>query len=495
MTLRARLALGLLTIVVLLAAPLLLSIRSLELSHRDAVGLREGEFAASLLLGNLRESLNRVQQLETALLFVHDVASRDAMAHEVSHMTILTDSLSHYGLARPASDVRGALGEIANWVTPEYLAAIADQRDRADSISQQHLVPALGRVEVAILVAERELRERTRVRVEHSATTLSSAERVAIIALVIALAACALIAVWLLRTLSRPLRRLEDGMQAISEGDLTWRLPDLTSRQDEFGKLARSFEAMTNQLQELDKLKAEFVSIASHELKTPINVVLGYVQLLGEGIYGPMSEKQTEVLHTVETQMQSLSRLVRQLLDVSRFEAGGGKLEPRPFELRGFLEQLHRAFSVLAVQRGVELRLSIADGLPAQVVWDHDRMSEVLGNLLSNAFKFTPRGGEVELAVEAIGDDIQLEVRDTGAGIPTDQLPHVFEKFYQASNQPSQRAGTGLGLAIVKQIIDAHRGSIQCESTPGVGTTFTITMPGQIAGRRPVMPRATPVGV
>ena len=495
MTLRARLTLGLLTIVVLLALPLLISIRSLEQLHRDAQALREGEFAASLLLGNMRESLNEVRRLETALLFVHDVSTRDAMAKEVTRMTLLTDSLTHYGLARPARDLGGALKEIANWVTPEYLAAIADQRDRADSISADHLVPALGRAEMGILVAERELRERTRVRVEHSAAALSSAEQVAIVALVLALALCALTAAWLVRTISRPVSRLEDGMQAISEGDLTWRLPDLATRPDAFGTLARSFETMTKQLQELDKLKAEFVSIASHELKTPINVVLGYVQLLNEAMYGSLSDKQTQVLQTVESQMQSLSRLVKQLLDVSRFEAGGGKLEPRAFDLRVFLEDLHRAFGVLAVQRGVDLRLSLGDGLPDQVVWDHDRMSEVLGNLLTNAFKFTARGGEVELSVEPAGEGVQIEVRDTGAGIPTEQLPHVFEKFYQASNQPTRSAGSGLGLAIVKQIVEAHNGAIQCESTPGVGTTFTITMPTQVAGRRPSVIRPTPAGV
>ncbi len=224
---------------------------------------------------------------------------------------------------------------------------------------------------------------------------------------------------------------------------------------------------MTEQLEELDKLKAEFVSVASHELKTPINVVLGYVQLLAEGLYGPVAPKQQEVLRTVETQMQALARLVKQLLDVSRFEAGGGKLEPRPFGLNEFLNDLEQAFAILAVQRGIRFSVTRDEGLPAHVTWDHDRMSEVLGNLLSNAFKFTERGGEVELSVEPVKDGVRMGVRDTGAGIPQEQVPHIFDKFFQASNQPARSMGSGLGLAIAKEIVDAHRGHIQCESTPG----------------------------
>ncbi len=495
MTLRARLALGLLTIVVLLTAPLIMSIRSLRQLRRDAQALRDREFAASLLLGKMRESLNELRRLETALLFVHDVGTRDAMSNEVSRMSQLSDSLSHYQLERSARDIRAAVQQIGAWFRPEFDAASADQHQRADSISQLRIVPAFAQAEGAILKAERDLRARTRVRVEESTAALSRAEQVALVALLLAVGLSAMAAVWLVRTIGRPVRHLEAGMQAVAEGDLQAALPELASRKDEFGTLARSFEEMTGQLRELDKLKAEFVSVASHELKTPINVVLGYIQLLQEGIYGPLQPKQQDVLRTLETQMQSLSRLVKQLLDVSRFEAGGGKLEPRTFLLAGFLQELEQAFKVLAVQRGIRFVVNASPSLPETVVWDHDRMSEVLGNLLSNAFKFTPRGGEVELTAESLDRGVHMAVRDTGAGIPPEQLPHVFDKFFQATNQPARGMGSGLGLAIAKQIVDAHRGSIDCESTPGVGTTFTITLPAQVTGRRSSLQRAIPAGV
>jgi signal transduction histidine kinase len=256
-------------------------------------------------------------------------------------------------------------------------------------------------------------------------------------------------------------------------------------RHDEFGRLAVSFHAMAEQLKQLDRLKAEFVSVASHELKTPINVIIGYLQLLQENVYGDLTPKQREICLTLASQAQALSRLVKQLLDVSRFEAGGGKLELRPVKLGAFLAELETTFRVLAIQRGIRFHVDRGSRLPDQVVWDEDRMSEVLGNLLSNAFKFTERGGTVELSVAAANDAVQMRVRDTGAGIPAENVPYIFEKFFQADNQASASAkGTGLGLAIAKSIVTAHGGTIDVASTVGSGTMFSIALPVRASGGR-----------
>jgi signal transduction histidine kinase len=241
---------------------------------------------------------------------------------------------------------------------------------------------------------------------------------------------------------------------------------------------------MTGRLAELDKLKAEFVSVASHELKTPVNVIVGYLQLLQEGIYGPLTPEQLKVHQTLEAQAQSLLRLTRQLLDVSRFEAGGARLDPRRIVLADFFEELHRAFDVLARQRDVAFKVDVGPDIPVAVSWDPDQMNEVLGNLLANAFKFTPRGGRVALSADSVNGSIEMRVQDTGAGIPAEQLPRIFDKFYQADTQGAAKSlGSGLGLAIAKQIVEAHGGTIACESTVGVGTTFTIALPLQAARR------------
>jgi len=495
MTLRSRLSAGLLAIAIILVVPMVLAVRSMEQMHRTARELRDGEFAASLLLGRLREELSELRRQEIALLFVHDVGSRDKMARSVGSVSLLSDSLEHFRLDSSARDVRGSVQEIAKWAPLEYGAALADRKADADSISSKHLQPAMARADTAIRVAENALRTRMRGRVEEVATEIRGAETAGVIAMSLALAIAAAIALILTRSIDRPVRELERGMSAVAEGNFNQRIGISSQRTDEFGRLAQSFEKMAQQLTELDKLKAEFVSVASHELKTPINVVLGYSALLKEGVYGPLNDKQTEVLNTLEAQTKSLARLAKQLLDVSRFEAGGSKLDVRTMSLETFLGDLERSFQVLAHQRGVRFIVERHDDLSNEVVWDPDRMNEVLGNLLSNAFKFTERGGEVVLTVTPIDGHVQMQVRDTGAGIPGEQLPHIFDKFFQADNQGAAAAsGTGLGLAIAKQIVEAHQGSIDCESTPGVGTTFTITLPARVTSRRTSVPRLDAVG-
>ncbi|HET9424299.1 MAG TPA: HAMP domain-containing sensor histidine kinase [Gemmatimonadaceae bacterium] len=493
MTLRSRLALGLATIAIILVIPLLIAVQSLDKLHREARALQTEDFAGSLLLGGLREGLFDLRRMETRLLFVHDSDARDAMASQIDEVRTLTDSLEHYKLADVASDVRRAVGQIARWGPAEYQAALSGRTPEADTISARYLVPALDSADAGVRVAESKLRERTRDRIDRSALAITQTRTAAMLGLALALGLAAVIAFWLFRFITKPVIALEAGMRAVADGQLDHKLKYDTTRQHEFGRLARSFESMARQLEELDKLKAEFVSVASHELKTPINVVIGYIQLMEEGIYGPLTPKQLEIHKTLAKQMAQLQRLTQQLLDVSRFEAGGGRVEPRSVDLPRMLEELERAFDVLAIQRGVKFEVRRGPELPAEVTWDKDRINEVLGNLLSNAFKFTGQGGQVTLTVEDAGDKIEMKVRDTGAGIPAEQLSRVFEKFYQADNQGSaSAAGTGLGLAIVKGIVEAHGGHIRCESKVGVGTTFIIELPKTVRRRSMSIQRPMP---
>ena len=485
MSIRTRLALGTVAIALVMLAPLVLALRSLEQLRVETTALRDREFAAAMLLGQMRATLDDLRRSEIALLFVHDSGSRASMAREIERLSMLADSLERYQLDSAARNVRVAVREVSSYAPLEYRAALAGESAVAESISTGHVVPAMGRVDRWIRAAERSLTERTRERVAAAAIATERAWRLSAAALLLAGAIGLGIAVWLTRSVSRPIRELKRGMSAVSSGDFDHRLVISRTRNDEFGDLAASFDSMATQLAELDKLKAEFISVASHELKTPINVILGYLQLFDDGVYGTLSPKQREILETLGAQGQALSRLVQQLLDVSRFEAGGGKLEVREIALGKFLDDLEKAFDVLAQQRGVRFRVARGADLPATVLWDYDRMNEVLGNLLSNAFKFTERGGAVELLVEPVPDGIQMDVRDTGAGIAPEQLPHIFEKFYQADNQTrATSAGTGLGLAIAKEIVEAHQGTITCESTPGMGATFTITLPIRGGSRR-----------
>ncbi len=493
MTLRSRLAIGLISIAIILVIPLLIAVQSLDRLHTEARGLQRQEFAGSLLLGRLRESLYALRRAETRVLFIYDSASSEAMKDEIEEVRALTDSLENYRLSDAAADVRRAVGLIARWGPEEYRAAIAKRSDIADTISARYLVPALDSAEAGVRTAEDDLRQRTIDRLDRSASSLRRTQMAAIVGLLMALGLAAAIAVWLMRFITKPVLALEEGMRAVADGQLDYKLRYDTTKEHEFGRLARNFDAMSRQLAELDKLKAEFVSVASHELKTPINVIIGYLSLLEEGIYGQLPTQQAEVLKTLKTQTNQLQKLTQQLLDVSRFEAGGGRIDIRSVDLPHMLDDLERAFMVLAMQRGVTLTVERGEDLPKEVMWDKDRMNEVLGNLLTNAFKFTRQSGEVRLTVENAGDTVVIKVRDTGAGIPPEQVSRIFEKFYQADNQRSASAvGTGLGLAIVKSIVEAHDGRIRCESKVGEGTTFVLELPRVVRRRSVPTPRTIP---
>ena len=485
MTLRARLALSLGIIVAVLVVPLIVARLSMQSLHREMRELREGDFKASLVLGRLRDGLADVRAREVALGVTKSDTAHQDLTRALQKATALTDTLGRYHLDSATTHIRDALATITPAAQREYEAFGSGTVSLAERISSDTIAPALHEAERALGPAEAALRTRTAERVSAAEEALGDAERVSLAALAVALLLATAIALWLTRSISRPVWALEAGMGAVADGELDHKLGFNVKRQDEFGRLAVSFQEMTRQLSELDKLKAEFVSIASHELKTPINVILGYLQLMEEGVYGPLTEKQIPVTKTIQAQAKTLARLANQLLDVSRFEAGGGRIEPRPFKLSQMLDELERTFHVLAVQREIDFRVSRKDDLPADVTWDWERINEVTGNLLSNAFKFTGAGGTVELTAGPDENGVCIEVRDSGAGIAPDQLKHVFQKFYQADNQKSASAkGTGLGLAIAKEIVEAHQGKITVTSVVGTGTMFTITLPITVVNRR-----------
>jgi signal transduction histidine kinase len=493
MTLRARLGWGLVAIAVVLIVPLLLSLRSLEHLYETSRLLRDREFAASMLLGSFRERTDDARRAEDALLFIHDQTSATRMQSGIDSLVTLTDSLDRYRLDISATQIRTSLDALRSAAREEYAQASAGRGQVAEMISQQRTRPAIAAVDSSLGASAALLRNRTRQRVADATNETLNAERLVAGSLAIALLVALLIAIWLLRSISRPIYELERGMHAVAEGDLSHELSLPKNEKTEFGRLATSYQTMARKLAELERLRAEFVGVASHELKTPINVIIGYLDLLQEGIYGQLTDQQKDVLETINKQAGTLTRLVKRLLDISRFEASGGKLDLRQVELERFFRTLESSFSVLASQRDISFTVDHRH-LPPFAHWDEDRINEVLGNLLSNAFKFTDRGGKVSLTVAAEDASICITVTDTGAGIPPKQLPHIFDKFFQADNQASASSkGTGLGLAIAKGIVEAHGGTTKVDSTLGKGTTFIITLPTEPPGAQ-VRREPTPTG-
>ena len=485
MTLRTRLNLGILGIAIVLVAPLVLSLRSLQALQNDTTLLRDREYAATLLLGRMRAVHDELLQTTILIAITPNDAMQTQYLDAVQTLARQTDTLAKLTELASVGQIRSSIVRLIEFTPRAFNMARANRIARRDSIVDLVISPALNTVDRILQNTGDAMESRTAERVDDFAVRTEEAAVLALGALGIAILISFGVALWLTRSISAPLKELDAGMRAVAEGHFKRPLAISGDRGDEFGRLAESFRSMAAQLEELDRLKAEFVSIATHELKTPVNVMLGYLQLLQENVYGEMNERQREIAGTLISQTQQLSRLIRQLLDVSRFDAGGGKLESRPVVLSEFLTDLERAFRVLALQREVSFEVKSDRDIPHEVIWDPVRINEVLGNLLSNAFKFTNKGGRVSLIVGREGDHVRMAVSDTGAGIPRDQIPHIFEKFYQADTQaPLALRGAGLGLAIAKSIVTAHNGSIDVESRVGVGTTFTIRLPVRVI-RRP----------
>ncbi len=226
-------------------------------------------------------------------------------------------------------------------------------------------------------------------------------------------------------------------------------------------------------LKELDRIKSEFVTTVSHDLRSPLTAILGYTELIERA--GPLTEVQAQFLSRVRMSVEQITALVTDLLDLGRIEAGlDTTKEDTPLAtLAGYAVESIRA---LADAKGLELEAKLENGLP-HVHGDPLRLRQMIGNLLENAIKYTPTGGRVCLEAGAEGDQIILQVSDTGPGIPPADQPYLFDKFFRASNIPNDAPGTGLGLSIVKSIVEQHNGRIWVDSRLGEGTTFTVVLP------------------
>jgi len=209
-------------------------------------------------------------------------------------------------------------------------------------------------------------------------------------------------------------------------------------------------------------------------------VISGYAELLDERLLGEITDKQEVAVASIREQTRTLSQLVNELLDVSRLEAGGLRLEIQAVPVRDLIDSVQRAFDVLCRQKGIDLEVDIALNVPDAIPADAIRLrDQVLGNLMSNAIKFTPEGGSIRVSVRRAPDNfIVIEVSDTGSGIPDDQRPHIFDKYYQVG-EAARSTGAGLGLAIANDVVEAHGGRIEVESEVGKGTLFRVWLPAR----------------
>ncbi|MEW5986529.1 MAG: HAMP domain-containing sensor histidine kinase [Chloroflexota bacterium] len=278
-----------------------------------------------------------------------------------------------------------------------------------------------------------------------------------------------LLGVVLARTISHPLQELTVATRLVAQGQLGHRVP-VRSR-DEIGQLADSFNQMSADLARASELRQQMTADIAHDLRTPLSVVQGYTEALDEG----KLPGSPEIYQAMHQQVRHVTRLVDDLRTLSLADAGQLSLRRQLVDPQALLEHCALVYTPQAEQQGITLRVEAGPELPPVNV-DADRMTQVLGNLVSNALRYTPAGGEIRLLASAHNGTTTLQVQDTGVGIATEDLPHIFDRFYRGDKARAVNGESGLGLAIARSIVEAHGGRIAVQSTLGAGTTFTVTL-------------------
>lgn len=274
------------------------------------------------------------------------------------------------------------------------------------------------------------------------------------------------------RSITGRLKVLTDNAERFAHNE---KLHDPLPGDDEIADLDRVFHNMAAAVRESEQRKQEFVSIVSHDLKTPLTSLQMFLSMLGEGFYGELNEKGKQNVEACERSTDRLLNLIRDLLDIERLSAGKMDLEIKPVSISDVINRSVEAVEHFAQEQGVKLAVPEND---AQALGDSDRLVQVLVNLLSNSIKFSPPGGQVEVTVKQSDGFVEVRVIDQGRGVPEHMREAIFERFKQVDiKDAKEKKGTGLGLPICKAIVEQHNGSIGVESEDGKGSTFWFRLP------------------
>ena len=229
-------------------------------------------------------------------------------------------------------------------------------------------------------------------------------------------------------------------------------------------------------LRETMEIKSQFISTVSHELRTPLGALKESVNIVADGVVGRINKKQRDFLDIAKRNADRLALLINDVLDFQKLEAGRMRLNTRPNDIKEVVEDVYRTMVISAKKKDVHLSLEVDGNLP-KVSFDSDKMIQVLTNLVGNAIKFTPEQGRISVCAQQQNKELVIRVSDTGMGIPKNELPKIFKRFYRVHRPGKQIQGTGLGLAIVNKIVILHHGRIEVESQLNQGTTFTVFLP------------------
>lgn len=290
-------------------------------------------------------------------------------------------------------------------------------------------------------------------------------------AALIAMVVAVVIGASLARTLSHPIQELTEATRRIARGALGYQVT--VRARDELGALAESFNQMSADLAQATDLRRQMTADIAHELRSPLSVILGYTEALSEA----KLPGSADIFQSLHIEARHLQRLIDDLRLLSLADAGELPLALQPAAPKLLLEQVRMSYASQTSRHHVSLSVDAPDDLP-DIYVDPDRLAQVLGNLVSNALRYTPARGEIILSAARRGGQVELSVRDTGAGISEENLRHIFDRFYRGDEARFSETGeSGLGLAIARSIVEAHHGTVAVESVEGKGSTFILSLP------------------
>jgi two-component system, OmpR family, sensor histidine kinase BaeS len=295
----------------------------------------------------------------------------------------------------------------------------------------------------------------------------ASVNRTVLAGAVVAGVAALLLGSLLARRATAPARALTETARALAAGARSARVPE--TRGDEFGQMARAFNRMADTVEAEDRLRRDFAADVAHELRTPLMILRGEVEALQDGVV----DATTETLASLREETLRLGRLIDDLETVARADAAGFSLQRGPTDLTRVSSDAADELIAAFAERSIRVTTTLSSGLVAEV--DPVRIKQVIVNLLSNAAKFTPEGGEVQLAVQRAGGFAEVSVWNSGEGIAAEDLPHIFDRFYRGSG--ARVGGSGIGLTVVRDLVEAHGGTVEARSAPGDGATFRVRVP------------------
>jgi signal transduction histidine kinase len=280
-----------------------------------------------------------------------------------------------------------------------------------------------------------------------------------------------LVGIALATSLTRPIRELTHATQAMARGELEQEIP--VRSQDELGQLAASFNQMSAELARGERVRKQMTADIAHELRTPLSLILGHAEAIRDGVL----PATPETLDIVYDEARRLTHLVEDLNTLSLSDAGRLPLHREPVSPAGLLQRAAAAHRPRALARDIALDVDAQDDLP-RISADPVRMAQVLDNLLSNAMRYTPRGGRIHLAARQVDGELRLVIQDSGPGIPPEDLARIFDRFYRADkSRQRNEGGSGLGLAIARSIVEGHGGRLWAENAPTGGARFVIALP------------------